>query len=117
MSQAIPSLSNDPFEMPQAESRSERWRLEVSAQKADRVYVVRELVGGPGQWVEMSRLGSDPTQWTVELDLLPGDYRLRYYTVEGRTFINCGSIGLQATRLGDPVAGVRLADQTMALSA
>lgn len=78
----------------------ESWRFEVTCANADRVYLVNQIHDIGKNCLPMVPLGRDV--WGIELNLLPGRYKMGYYTLEGRTFFNGGSFGLTSTRSSKP---------------
>jgi len=74
-----------------------RWRFTVRCENADRVFLVKDRADAASRWLEMRR--DRAGQWTLTDSLEPGEYRFRYFAVEGNTYFNCGDIDLQATPL------------------
>lgn len=76
----------------------ESWRFSVTCTHADCVYLVKQLNDFGKKLMPMKPVG--PDVWALEVDLLPGHYHMSYFTNEGETFINGGSYGLSAIRIG-----------------
>ncbi|WP_432799857.1 hypothetical protein [Poriferisphaera sp. WC338] len=75
---------------------AETWAFTVECNEPiDVVLLVKETSDGVTSWIEMRHV--DDHVWMVDLDLKEGWYRFRYYTSRGKTFINCGTYGLQAS--------------------
>ncbi|MEM6749622.1 MAG: hypothetical protein AAGA57_03115 [Planctomycetota bacterium] len=77
----------------------QRWRFKAFAPDAQRAFLVQEKDAGASAWLPMSREPGAHSVWTCEVTLRPGAYRFRYYTDDGRTFLNCGDDGLTASPL------------------
>ena len=58
----------------------------------------------------MQPIADEPGAWSVETEILPGRYRLRYFTVDGGTTLNCGTIGLIGERTSAPDPAVQIED-------
>lgn len=93
-----------------ADHHGENWLFTVNSGTAERVYLLKDRIGGMPVWLEMRRV--DGQHWQVRDKLQPGSYRFRYYTAEGETLINCGDVGLSASRVdgADPTVRVETAD-------
>lgn len=66
----------------------------------------------------MQPVAGQPGAWSVLTDILPGRHRLRYFTVDNGTTLNCGSIGLTGQRTSAPNPAVQIDDlMTFAASA
>ncbi|MEM9347735.1 MAG: hypothetical protein AAGB26_14075 [Planctomycetota bacterium] len=59
----------------------------------------------------MQPLEGAPGVWSVVATILPGRHRVRYYTVDNGTYLNCGSLGLIGKRLSAPDPAVQIDDQ------
>ncbi len=79
------------------EISGELWLFSVDCPQADRVFLVADSIEGFSTWYEMNK--SDGGNWEMTHQLNPGRYRFRYYSVEGDTFLNCGTYGLAARRV------------------
>jgi hypothetical protein len=88
------------------EQTGELWHFSVRSGPAERVYLVKESLDGVSTWLEMRRLDVD--RWELTDRLTKGQYRFRYYTVEGSVFINGGTTGLRARRLSGEDADVHV---------
>lgn len=78
----------------------ESWRFEVVCANADSVYLVNQIYDIGKNCLPMVSLGDG--LWGLELNLIPGHYKISYYTVEGGTIFNGGSVGLISTRISQP---------------
>lgn len=78
----------------------ESWRFEVTCANADSVYLVNQISDIGRNCLPMIALGDNV--WGLELNLIPGHYKMSYYTVEGRTLFNGGTAGLISIRLSKP---------------
>ncbi|MEM7680731.1 MAG: hypothetical protein AAF288_02130 [Planctomycetota bacterium] len=77
----------------------QRWRFRAFAPLAQRAFLVQEKDAGSNAWLPMTRDPDCPQIWNCDVALRPGAYRFRYYTDDGRTFLNCGDNGLTSTAL------------------
>jgi hypothetical protein len=77
--------------------QGELWKLIAYCPQAEQVYLVKDRIGGRSSWLTMTP--GDDGQWELNVQLEPGQYRFRYYAVEGRTFFNCGSVNLTAVHV------------------
>jgi len=79
-----------------------RWRFTVSVQ-AQKVFLVKQDSSGLSDWIEMKPGSGDealgPKKWVADANLDPQKHNFNYYTVEGTTYFNCGSEGLDITPL------------------
>lgn len=89
------------------ENNPQPWLFTARPGPAEKVYLVVDSPTAPSRWIEMTRL-ADPSDatggadaWSVTADITPGRTRLRYFTVEDGTYLNCGSVGLIAERAAD----------------
>ncbi len=91
----------------------ESWRFQVTCANADSVYLVNQVYDIGKNCLPMVSLGDDV--WGLELKLIPGHYRISYYTVEDGTIFNGGTAGLTSTRISqhDPRVTVDLMEQTI----
>lgn len=81
----------------------ETWRFEVRDRPADRVYLVTSYDGGGSSWTAMQSIA--PGDWELTTHLAPGRYRFRYVIGEGSTYLNNGTFGLKAQRVGGDADG------------
>jgi hypothetical protein len=96
----------------------ETWRFTTIAGHAEQVYLAVDGPTTPSRWIEMQPIASEPGSWSVSTIILPGRHRLRYFTVENGTYLNCGSAGLIGERTGVPNPAVHIDDmQSLAASA
>lgn len=96
----------------------ETWRLKTNAGPADQVYLAIDGPSTTGRWIEMKPVAGEPGTWSVLATLLPGRHRLRYFTVENGTTLNCGSVGLYGERMSAQNPAVQIDDfEAMAASA
>lgn len=77
--------------------QGEKWKFQLTNAKADRVYLVKECLDGISSWLEMAP--APDGHWEAVTTLTPGAYRFNYFTVEGDTFFNGGSVGLTSARI------------------
>lgn len=89
------------------EKDPQTWRFTARPGRAEKVYLVVDSPTAPSRWIEMSRV-ADPGDatggadaWSATADITPGRTRLRYFTVDDGTYLNCGSVGLVAERATD----------------
>lgn len=94
----------------------ETWRFTTFAGQADQVYLAVDGPTTPSRWIAMQPSADEPGAWTVHTTILPGQHRLRYFTVDQGTTLNCGSIGLIGERTSAPDPRVRI-DEMMNLAA
>lgn len=94
------------------DQRGEIWRLHVNCPHAERVYLVKDYNGRGKSWVLMKPQGQG--NWSVQVHLMPGRYRMTYFTEEGSTYFNGGTFGLTGKRLGpqDPSVTVEPLEQS-----
>lgn len=90
------------------DTRTESWTFTAIPGEAQRVYLVLDGGAGPSRWVEMQPVPGQPGHWDTTTQLPPGRHRARYFTGNEGTFLNCGSFGLYAQRIGEPCPGVEL---------
>jgi len=76
----------------------ETWRFTTFASPADQVYLAVDGPTTPSRWIAMQPVVGEPGSWSVLATILPGRHRLRYFTVENGTYLNCGSAGLAGVR-------------------
>lgn len=76
----------------------ETWRFTTFAGPAEQVYLAVDGPTTPSRWIEMHPVNGEPGLWSVLTTILPGRHRLRYYTVDNGTYLNCGSSGLTGER-------------------
>lgn len=96
----------------------EIWRFTIFAGQADQVYLAVDGPTTPSRWIEMQPIVGEPGSWRAQTTILPGRHRLRYFTVENGTYLNCGSAGLHGERTSTPNPAVRIDDmQSLAASA
>lgn len=90
----------------------ETWRFSTCAGPVDRVYLAIDGPTTACRWIEMQpdtrRFGS----WSVLTNVAPGRHRMRYFTVDKGTTLNCGAIGLFGERVSAPDAQVLIDDLT-----
>ena len=82
------------------EELCEHWRFDVNSNWASRIYLV--IDGGSAllsRWIEMARHTHDPLRWSTVTQLSPGHYRVRFFSEERGTFLNCGTTGLYCERI------------------
>jgi hypothetical protein len=78
----------------------ESWRFEVRCSEADGVYLMNEVKDICTNCLPMVPL--DEETWSLELKLVPGRYKMSYYTMEGTTLFQRGTLGLTGTRTSRP---------------
>ena len=88
----------------------ETWRFTTFAGPADEVYLAVDGPTSPSRWIAMQPLADDPGVWRVHTTILPGRHRVRYYTVDKGTTLNCGSQGLVGERTSTPNPRVQIDD-------
>ncbi|MBX2851019.1 MAG: hypothetical protein KTR15_04645 [Phycisphaeraceae bacterium] len=94
----------------------ETWRFTAFAGPADEVYLAVDGPTTPCRWIAMLPVADEPGAWSVHTTILPGRYRLRYFTVDKGTTLNCGSLGLIGERTSLPNPAVVI-DDMMGLAA
>ena len=77
-----------------AKTIGETWRLTAFAGSADKVYLAIDGPTTASRWIQMQPVEGESGAWSVQTLIGPGRHRLRYYTVENGTTLNCGTIGL-----------------------
>ncbi len=98
-----------------SERPDELWVFSVATESSvDSVSLVTESDSGVSDWVEMARDRNG--QWSAQRRFPRGGYRVRYFTQEGSTIINCGGHGLSARRL-EGNAGVSVEPDHVAMNA
>lgn len=88
----------------------ETWRFTTHAGPAEQVYLAVDGPTTPSRWIEMQPIAGEPGAWSVVTEILPGRHRLRYFTVDGGTTLNCGTIGLFGERTSAPDPAVQIED-------
>ncbi|MGB0768569.1 MAG: hypothetical protein ACPGYV_12780 [Phycisphaeraceae bacterium] len=88
----------------QIDEIGETWHFTTKPGDAEQVFLAVDGPTMPSRWVEMTEDLAQPGVWRVITRILPGHSRLRYFTVENGTYLNCGSAGLfgERTSLPDP---------------
>lgn len=92
------------------QTTGETWRFTIRTTPAQQVFLAIDGPATPSRWTEMTRVAEQPGTWTLETTLLPGRHRLRYYTVENGTYLNCGSEGISGERISEPNPAVQIED-------
>ncbi len=95
----------------------ETWRFTTNAGPAEQVYLAVDGPTTPSRWIQMQPVLGEPGTWSVLTTILPGRHRLRYYTVDNGTTLNCGSIGLIGERTSKANPAVRIDDMMGMLAA
>ena len=99
------------------ECKGETWQFTTRPGTAERVYLAVDSPTMPSRWIEMSPIAGQPGAWSVVTEITPGRHRLRYFTVNGGTTLNCGSAGLIGQRTSAPDPAVQFEDNGLAQSA
>lgn len=94
----------------------ETWCFTTQAGPAEQVYLAVDGPTTPSRWIAMQPVTGEPGNWSAIANILPGRHRLRYFTVDNGTTLNCGSIGLIGTRTSKPDPAVQI-DDMMGLAA
>lgn len=94
----------------------ETWRFTTHTGPAQQVYLAVDGPTTPSRWIQMQPIAGEPGGWSVTTTIMPGRHRLRYYTVDNGTYLNCGSTGLFGERTSAPNPAVQIEDM-MALAA
>lgn len=88
----------------------ETWRFTIQTDPAQQVFLAIDGPATPSRWTEMSRVMEEPGTWTLVTTLMPGRHRLRYYTVDNGTYLNCGSQGIAGQRISEANPAVQIDD-------
>lgn len=88
----------------------ETWRFMIRTAPAQQVFLAVDGPTMPCRWLEMLLTADQPSTWQLETTLPPGRYRLRYYTVENGTYLNCGAHGITGERISMPDPAVQIDD-------
>ena len=94
----------------------ETWRFTTYPGPAEQVFLAVDGPATPSRWIEMQPIAGEPGAWSVQTTILPGRHRLRYFTVDKGTTLNCGSLGLIGERTSAPDPAVQI-DDMMGLAA
>lgn len=97
------------------QSIGETWRFTAHTSPVEQVYLA---VDGPvtaSRWIEMQPVPGEPGAWSVVATIMPGQHRLRCFTVDNGTTLNCGTSGLYGERTSEPNTAVQI-DDMMALA-
>ncbi len=87
----------------------------VNSPRSERAFLVQRTAGGTSIWHEMSRHGQGG--FLLEQSLTPGRHRFHYFISEGKTYINCGTEGLNGSRVSERDPAVEVEPFAMALTA
>ena len=99
------------------ECKGETWRFTTCCGSADQVYLAVDGPITPSRWIQMQPVAGQPGAWRVITNIAPGRNRLRYFTVENGTTLNCGSAGLFGERTSLPDPSVQFEQTNLAASA
>ncbi len=99
------------------ESNAETWRFTAKTGPADSVYLVLDGMTTPSRWIRMQADAVEPGAWIAIAQIAPGLSRVRYFTAENGSYINCGNAGLIGQRLSKPSPTVKIEDFSFAASA
>ncbi|MFK7790660.1 MAG: hypothetical protein AB8C95_14350 [Phycisphaeraceae bacterium] len=88
----------------------ETWRFSTNAGPAEQVFLAVDGPTTPSRWVEMQPVAGQPGTWTILTTIMPGRHRLRYFTVDNGTTLNCGSTGLIGERTSASNPAVHIDD-------
>ena len=91
-------------------TNGETWRFTIRTSPAQQVFLAVDGLCMPSRWLEMQRVAEAPGAWQLETTLLPGRHRLRYFTVNNGTTLNCGSDGITGERITEPHPEVLIDD-------
>jgi len=84
---------------------NETWRYTTCPVTADQVYLVVDSPVSPSRWMPMQSVKGKPGVWTLAIEIDPVQSRVRYFTAEGSSFLNCGNVGLARERV-EPIASL-----------
>lgn len=96
--------------------KCETWHFTTHAGPADQVFLATDGPATASRWIQMHPVPGEPGKWSVNATFLPGRHRLRYFTIDNGTTLNCGSIGLVGERTSSPNSAVQIEDM-MSLAA
>lgn len=99
------------------ECKGETWRFTARPGSAEQVYLVIDGPTTPSRWIEMKPAEGEPGAWRIQADVAPGRTRVRYFTANRGTYLNCGNVGLHGERLSEADPAVKLEDTDLAASA
>ena len=91
-------------------SLGETWRFSTNPGPAEQVYLAVDGPTTPSRWIKMQPVAGEPSAWSVLTIVPPGRHRLRYFTVDNGTTLNCGSTGLVGERTSKPNPAVHIDD-------
>lgn len=94
----------------------ETWRFKTHTGPAQQVYLAVDGPITPSRWIQMQPVAGEPGAWSIDTTIKPGRHRLRYFTVNNGTTLNCGSAGLYGERTSMPDPRVQI-DDMMCLAA
>ena len=92
------------------ERTGETWRFTTRPGPAQQVYLAIDGPTTASRWIEMQPIAGEPDAWSVVTQIIPGRHRLRYFTVDNGTYLNCGDVGLVGQRISTPNPAVRIDD-------
>ena len=98
------------------ELTGETWRFTTRPGPAQQVYLAVDGPTTASRWIEMQPVEGEPDAWSVVTQITPGRHRLRYFTVDNGTYLNCGDVGLTGQRTSALDPDVRI-DDMMGLAA
>lgn len=90
----------------------ETWRFSTRNRTAQRVFLAVDGPTAASRWIEMQPIAGDPGAWELVTQLPPGRHRLRYFTFDNGTYLNCGTIGLEGRRIGEAQQSVIVDDMS-----
>lgn len=100
-----------------SEQDKESWRFTAHPGQAERVYLVIDSPTAPSRWIQMSPAEDESGQWSVTAEIDPGRTRLRYFTMDGGAYLNCGSVGLYGERADESQDAFPIPADNLAASA
>lgn len=80
-------------------TQTDGWKFSVHCPGAEQVMLVAEDAMGFSSWLPMATEPSEAGTWTLELPDPSVAGPVRYYTIEGGSILNCGTVGLTAVRI------------------
>jgi len=95
----------------------ETWRFTTFAGPAEQVFLAVDGPTTPSRWIAMQPVADEPGAWSVLATILPGRHRLRYFTIENGTTLNCGSDGLIGERTSALNPAVQIDDMQGSIAA